>query len=257
MKTQLLLIGLFFLLHFGANAQCGTDQSQLLTDAGRSARNLPGYYEGQTFTAGATGLLCEIDMLMFNTMAGTGTLNIYSGTGISGTVLNTQIVNVSVPSMTNVWQNWTITTPPAVTAGQVYTFQFIPAQGGGLPDPYGVNVLSNDVYSGGYDLGNTNGELTFRTYVDVTTGTNDIHGQNNYVVYPNPFSLQTTLQTDKILTDATVTVYNSFGQQVKQIINISGQTITLSRDKLSSGVYFIRLIQDNYIIMTDKLVIKD
>ena len=56
---------------------------------------------------------------------------------------------------------------------------------------------------------------------------------------------------------ASILVYNSFGQKVKEIINVSGQTITLNRENLSSGVYFIRLIQDNKIIATDKLVITD
>ena len=76
-------------------------------------------------------------------------------------------------------------------------------------------------------------------------------------ISPNPFILETTLQTDKIFKDATLTVYNSFGQQVKQIKNISGQTITLYRDNLPFGLYFIRLTQDNQVITTDKLVITD
>ncbi|GIV29810.1 MAG: hypothetical protein KatS3mg028_1342 [Bacteroidia bacterium] len=79
----------------------------------------------------------------------------------------------------------------------------------------------------------------------------------NITVYPNPFSTQTTLQTNKNLKDATLTVYNVYGQQVKQIKNISGQTITLFRDNLPSGLYFVRLTQDNKIITADKLVITD
>lgn len=74
-------------------------------------------------------------------------------------------------------------------------------------------------------------------------------------IFPNPFSTQTILQTNKMLKNATLTVYNSYGQQVKQIKNISGQTITFSRDNLSSGFYFLRLSQDDKIITTDKLVI--
>lgn len=76
-------------------------------------------------------------------------------------------------------------------------------------------------------------------------------------VYPNPFSSETTLQTDKFFKDATLTVYSSFGQRVKQINNISGQSIILHRDNLSSGLYFIHLTQDNKTFSTDKLVITD
>ena len=36
-------------------------------------------------------------------------------------------------------------------------------------------------------------------------------------IYPNPFSTQTTLQTDQQLENATLTLYNSLGQTVKKI----------------------------------------
>ena len=76
-------------------------------------------------------------------------------------------------------------------------------------------------------------------------------------VYPNPFSCSTTLLTDNLIKNATLTVYNLQGQAVKEINNISGQTIILFRDNLASGLYFIRLTQDNKVIATDKLVITD
>ncbi|MBI3502444.1 MAG: T9SS type A sorting domain-containing protein [Bacteroidetes bacterium] len=50
---------------------------------------------------------------------------------------------------------------------------------------------------------------------------------------------------------------NCFGQTVKQIKNISGQTVVFSRDNLASGLYFVRLTQDSKIIAVDKFVIAD
>lgn len=79
----------------------------------------------------------------------------------------------------------------------------------------------------------------------------------NGTVYPNPFSTQTTLQTDNFFYNATLTMENVFGQTVKQINNISGQTVTLLRDNLPSGLYFVRLTQDSKIITTKKLLITD
>lgn len=76
-------------------------------------------------------------------------------------------------------------------------------------------------------------------------------------ISPNPFSLQTVLQTDYLLKNATLTVRNCFGQIVKQINNISGQTIILHRDNLSSGIYLMCLTQDSKVIATDKLIITD
>lgn len=76
-------------------------------------------------------------------------------------------------------------------------------------------------------------------------------------IFPNPFSTQTTFQTDNLLQNATLTVDNCFGQTVKQIKNISGQTITLHRDNLTSGLYFVRLTEDSKVIAIKKVVITD
>ncbi|MBI4931792.1 MAG: T9SS type A sorting domain-containing protein [Bacteroidetes bacterium] len=76
-------------------------------------------------------------------------------------------------------------------------------------------------------------------------------------VFPNPFSWEITLKMKDNFNNATLTVYNSFGKQVKQLKNISEQTITLHRDNLPSGLYFLRLTQDNKTISADKLVITD
>ena len=92
------------------------------------------------------------------------------------------------------------------------------------------------------------------------SGATDIkeNSKNNYIsIYPNPFKTQTTLYSDQIINDAILTIFNSRGQTVKQIKNISGQTITLQRDNLASGIYYLQFIQYNKIFATDKLVITD
>lgn len=80
---------------------------------------------------------------------------------------------------------------------------------------------------------------------------------NTIHLFPNPFSTQVTLQTDNLFKNSTLTIYNTYGQLVKQINNISEQTITMSRDNLPSGLYFIQLTQDNKTIATAKLTITD
>ena len=88
----------------------------------------------------------------------------------------------------------------------------------------------------------------------------DIHENSNkniFSIFPNPFISSTTIQTIGNLKNATLTIYNSYGQTLKQVKNISGQTISLSRDNLPSGLYFIRLTEDNKIIAVEKLIITD
>jgi hypothetical protein len=76
-------------------------------------------------------------------------------------------------------------------------------------------------------------------------------------INPNPFSYATTLYSDKVLKDATLTIYNLEGQQVKQIKNISEQTIILYRDNFPAGIYFISIMQDNQILAREKIIITD
>lgn len=108
------------------------------------------------------------------------------------------------------------------------------------------------------------GELRANGIVDcgadeyyATTGLIENTSTNQYFLYPNPFSTQTTLHTENLFKNATLTVYNSCGEQVKQIKNISGQAATLQRDNLQSGLYFITLTQGNKIIASEKIVITD
>jgi hypothetical protein len=94
-------------------------------------------------------------------------------------------------------------------------------------------------------------------YFSPETSVHELPDNNCLSIYPNPFSAQGTLHTDKPVRNATLTMYNCFGQRVAEIMNISGQTITIRRDNLPGGVYFVHLIQDNRIIATKKLIITD
>lgn len=246
-----------------ATAQCTVDQSQLLTDAGTSERNLPGYYEGQTFTAGVSGSLCEVDLLMFNTMTGTGILNIYSGSGVGGLLLSTDTVNVNVPTG-QVWQYWTLSKPPAVINGSVYTFQFVPIQGGGLPDPYGINCQDANPYSGGYDLSLPTFDLAFRTYVDITTGIKNSTLENNFVIYPNPNSGTFTIQvnSEKLKVNSEVEIYNVLGEKIQTSsfpADIAGRIYSyqINLGAQPNGVYFYRVLnKDGSLIEKGKVVIQ-
>jgi autotransporter-associated beta strand protein len=153
------------------NAHGGTmlDQEQLIYNGGTSARTLPGYSVWQSFTAGITGTLSEIDMGFFDPMQGDGTLRIYGGEGTGGTLYET--VTVPVVGIGNgplTWNDWSVSVP--IIAGQQYTFDLTPNPLT-LPDPYGVcngpNSYPGDVFgfsdpSGQYP---TTSDAVFRTYV--------------------------------------------------------------------------------------------
>lgn len=117
----------------------------------------------------------------------------------------------------------------------------------GAPITFGSTTLTN----------NGVGDI-FVAKLDFVTGIATEHSSLNTIsVFPNPFSLHTILCTDKYFEKITLSIYNSIGQQIKQIKNINGQTFTLQRDNLPSGLYFLILTQDNKILTTDKIVITD
>ncbi len=79
----------------------------------------------------------------------------------------------------------------------------------------------------------------------------------NVTIVPNPFYVETILQTDKSLSKATLAIYNSLGQKVKQLENMNGQTNILRRENLVSGLYYYQILVDNNILKTDKFLILD
>ena len=76
-------------------------------------------------------------------------------------------------------------------------------------------------------------------------------------IYPNPFSNTTTLKTNNLFENATFIVYNTLGEQVRKIDNITGQTFTFYRENLEQGIYFYHLKENNKMLSEDKLIICD
>ncbi|HNW90050.1 MAG TPA: T9SS type A sorting domain-containing protein [Bacteroidales bacterium] len=78
---------------------------------------------------------------------------------------------------------------------------------------------------------------------------------NNYSCYPNPFSRQISIHSDKALKDANITVYNLSGQIVKHIDNVAGQTFILHSDNIANGIYFLQMTEENQILIKEKIII--
>jgi len=92
---------------------------------------------------------------------------------------------------------------------------------------------------------------------EVCSGIEENENRAEITVVPNPFSFQTILRTNKVLNHSTLLVYNAFGQKVKQLENISGQTIPIFRENLPEGIYFILLTENNKTLTKGKLLITD
>lgn len=80
---------------------------------------------------------------------------------------------------------------------------------------------------------------------------------NKVLISQNPFSNETTLTFKTVLNKVNLIIYNSAGQVVKQIKNISGQSYILNRENLETGIYFLRVSENNDVLATEKFIITD
>ncbi len=80
--------------------------------------------------------------------------------------------------------------------------------------------------------------------------------KDELTINPNPFNDQTTIQLNHFLNNATLLVFDSYGQKIKQVNNISGHKFIFTRDSFSQGLYFIQFVENN-ITYTSKILITD
>lgn len=73
--------------------------------------------------------------------------------------------------------------------------------------------------------------------------------------YPNPAFASITLELEVSLTDAACLLYNENGQLVKELKHLSGNTLTIKRDQLPKGTYYVRVIEENKIIAEGQKII--
>ncbi len=128
------------------------------------------------------------------------------------------------------------------------------------PDFNMYNVAST---SGGYKVYTKcsfqNGE---HFYGDINClsllNTNTLETVNqNITFYPNPFTTTLSISSDENMNNASIKVYNSVGQLVREKTNLKGQKITIERENLQSGLYLIQLFENNKLLKTSKVLIED
>jgi len=166
------------------------DQSQV---AGTDMRDAPLYQNiydwdrsvsaWQSFQAGMTGSLGGIGVdLLWAMPGGSVDLNIYSGTGVQGTLLeSTHLQWIDGLDASGTWQTLLLDAPVALTAGSTYTFSFenigsdeqlavINASGEDSPYPNGVYMQQGYFMPGGnYLTGTPDASMNFETVMGPIT----------------------------------------------------------------------------------------
>ncbi|MCK9613493.1 MAG: T9SS type A sorting domain-containing protein [Bacteroidales bacterium] len=74
--------------------------------------------------------------------------------------------------------------------------------------------------------------------------------------YPNPFTEYTTLIFSKQLNEATLQVYDIIGKEVMRMENLNGKEIRISRNGISKGMYFFRVVEGNINVGKGKMIVE-
>jgi hypothetical protein len=74
-------------------------------------------------------------------------------------------------------------------------------------------------------------------------------------VYPNPFTSQTTIKSELMLTNASLLIYNVHGELVKQVNMLSGNEFNFDGSSLGTGLYMAELVQDKRTLSRKKIII--
>jgi len=70
----------------------------------------------------------------------------------------------------------------------------------------------------------------------------------NYIVYPNPFTDYTTIELPDAVHTKKIELIDIHGRTVRSIDNVNSNSVTIHRDNLPSGIYFIRIhSNDTYV----------
>jgi len=85
------------------------------------------------------------------------------------------------------------------------------------------------------------------------TGINEPTANSALTVYPNPFSTSLTVKMDDKLSISELQIFNVLGDVVMDRV-LSEQTTTVSTSNLPSGVYFYKVIAENKVIQSGKLI---
>lgn len=76
-------------------------------------------------------------------------------------------------------------------------------------------------------------------------------------LYPNPFTETLTVQNSQEFHEATLKLYNSNGQLVRQMEHLNGQKILLAKENLANGLYLIQVSESGNLLHSAKVWITD
>jgi len=181
---------------------------------------------------------------------------------ITYTVTGTDISGCTGSNSITVNLNPDPTTPVITAVGNILT-----ASGSGVlyqwylngsPISAASNMTDTAKVTGNYTVMETNGfgcSATSAIYSFTVTGINGTATADILKLYPNPSLGDVTVELNNIGQHTEIDLYDMLGQQIKAI-SITGTSTLIHHNELAEGIYSYRIIRDNVVIGTGRLVMQ-
>jgi hypothetical protein len=96
----------------------------------------------------------------------------------------------------------------------------------------------------------------FMTNYSLPTGIKpNYQQQNQFVIYPNPFTSQTTITFSEEQKNTTIKITALLGQEIK-VIHFSGRQLVIDKAEMKAGIYFVQTTDEKKHICNKKIIIQ-
>jgi photosystem II stability/assembly factor-like uncharacterized protein len=110
------------------------------------------------------------------------------------------------------------------------------------------DITFNNLNNYGYAVGDNGKILKYNSNLQT-----NIFDNESFSIYPNPTNNQININSKSKILE--IEIYNSMGQNVRNIKNCDTKTVTFEKENLSNGIYYLKITSENKIISTKKLII--
>lgn len=122
----------------------------------------------------------------------------------------------------------------------------------------GCGYVRNGFYlDGKTSMYGLNNYIEYQSYCSSTTGVSGFYNNDEIKFYPNPFSEQLIIYSEDKFEGASLIVFDEIGKEVVKMDDLSSNEIVINRGELSSGIYFVKIVENDRVLMRKKIVIAD
>jgi hypothetical protein len=116
---------------------------------------------------------------------------------------------------------------------------------------------SSSLMMGASSLANAGGTDVLVAAMGSAVGLEEHGDQMTTRLWPNPVTTRAVLQFSREVRNATITVVDQTGREVKVQKQVSGRAVELVCERLSGGMYVVRLTEGKTLLATRKMVVSD